>query len=212
VLPLRLYLTISLLALLVIRFTGQMDLVTGLDRPELAAAEKGALPKVVLQAQGTRFGIDGETMVCENLPTVACRLLRARAAPDARTLLHKLRLANERVLTNLGTVLFVLLPLFAVCLRVVNRHAGLGYAAHLIFALHLHAFWFLVLLVMQIVNWTPVNWAGGAVMLLYTLMAGRRVYGGVWWQRVLRAILLSALYVTLLFFTVVLAWLLALIA
>ena len=82
----------------------------------------------------------------------------------------------------------------------------------LVFALHLHAFWFGVLAVMQILNWTPVNWAGGAVMLVYTLLAGKRVYGGVWWQRGLRAILLSALYVSLLFFTVVLAWLLALIA
>jgi hypothetical protein len=212
VLPLRLYLTISLLALLLIRYTGQLDLVTGLDRPELAIAEQGSLPKLVVQARGMRFGVDGGAMVCENLPETACRLLRARAAPDARTLLHKLRLANERVLANLGTIPFVLLPLFAVCLRIVNRHAGMGYAEHLVFALHLHAFWFGVLAVMQIVNWTPVNWAGGAVMLLYTLLAGRRVYGGVWWQRALRAIVLSALYATLLAFTVVLAWLLALLA
>ncbi len=211
VLPLRLYLTISLLALLLMRATVQMDL-WGLDRPEVVAAEQGTLPKMVLQIRDLRFGVDGSAMVCVKLPETVCQLLRARAAPDARTLLHKLRLANDRVLANLSAIPFLLLPLFALCLRMVNRHAGMGYAAHLVFALHLHAFWFLVLTVMQIVNWAPVTWAGGAVMGLYTLRAGRLIYSGVWWQRVLRAALLSALYVTLLFFTVVLVWLLALVA
>jgi len=211
VLPLRLYLTISLLALLVIRFTGQAGLVTGLDRPDVVAAERGALPTLTLSVGGMRLGVKDGVFVCEKLPSFACELLRTRAATDARTFLHKLRQANERVLANLGAVMFVLLPLFALCLRVVNRGAGMRYTAHLVFALHLHSFWFLVLALMQLTR-EPLTWVGGAVMVMYTLVAGRRVYGGRWWQRAPRALLLTAMYAALLMVTVPLAWLLALVA
>ena len=209
VLPLRLYLTISLLALIVVRLAAQVDLVGGLDGPEVVAAEAQAFPSFVLNLRGLRFGVKDGVFICDNLPAAVCKVLHARAASDARSFLHKVRQSNERVLANFGAVMFVLLPLFALCLRVVNRHAGMGYAAHLVFALHLHSFWFLVLALMQL-NWAPVTWAGGAAMVLYTLVAGRRVYGGLWWQRVLRALLLSVLYATLLALTVPVAWLLAL--
>ena len=211
VLPLRLYLTISLLALLAMRLTGQVDLVGGLDRPEVVAAERGPLPTLMLDARGVRIGIKEGVFVCERLPGFVCSLLRERAATDARTFLHKLRQANERVLAHLGTVMFVLLPLFAACLWLVHRRTRMRYTAHLVFALHLHSFWFLALALAQLAR-PPLAWAGVAVVGVYTLMAGRRVYGGRWWQRALRALLLAAMYAVLLAVTVPLAWLLALVA
>ncbi len=96
----------------------------------------------------------------------------------------------ERVQANFGALLFVLLPLFAACLLAVNRRQRMPYSAHLVFALHLHAFWFIVLAVMQLfmqIPWHPIVWIGGAVMVGYTLMAGRLIYPDRRPVRLLRA-------------------------
>jgi hypothetical protein len=55
----------------------------------------------------------------------------------------------------------------------------------------------------------PWAWIGVAVMAVYTLMAGSRVYGGRWWARVLRSVALTLRYTALLALTVPLVWLLA---
>jgi Protein of unknown function (DUF3667) len=211
VLPLRLYLSVSLVMLLVARFAGGVDLVRGLDSPEVLAAEKGPLPTVMLGAGPVEIGIRQGVFGCKALPTAVCELVRTRAAPDTRTLLHKVRRANERVAANFGAVMFLLLPLFALCLKVVSWSSGMRYTAHLVFALHLHAFWFGVLALMRL-GPEPLAWLGGAVMLVYTLLAGRRVYGGRWGPRLARAAVLSVMYMALLAATVPLAWLLALVA
>ncbi len=209
VLPLRLYLSISLVLLLMVQLMGQITVVEGLDRPELAIAERGPLPNAVLDVQGRRMGLRAGVFVCEGLPTLLCQLVHERAAPDTRTYLQRLRAANERVVSHLGVVMFVLLPLFAACLKLLNARRGMPYTAHLVFALHLHSFWFLVLLAMQLLQ-PPLAWAGLPVIVVYTLLAGRRVYGGAWWARLLRGLALTAMYLLLLLVTLPLAWLLAL--
>jgi hypothetical protein len=214
VLPLRLYLTISVLLLLLTRMVGGLEMVPGLDKPEQVLAERGALPTLVLEAGPVSLGIREGQFICQGFPGWVCHVVRDRAAPDTRTYLSKVRRANERVQANFGAVLFVLLPLFAACLKAVNRRQRMPYSAHLVFALHLHAFWFIVLAVMQVVMqipWQPIVWVGVAVMAGYTLMAGRLVYPGRWPVRLLRAGALTLLYMGLLFLTVPLAWFLALV-
>ena len=197
VLPLRLYLSISLVCLLLARFVGGVDVVRGLDRPEVLAAEQGPLPTLVLSAAPLRLGIREGVFVCDGMPARVCQLLRQRAAPDTRTLLHKVRLANERVVANFGAVMFVLLPLFALCLMLANLGSGQRYTAHLVFALHLHAFWFIALTIMRFCP-EPLVWLGVAVMVTYTLLAGGRVYGGRWLPRLARALVMSVAYMTVL--------------
>jgi Protein of unknown function (DUF3667) len=211
VLPLRLFLSVSLVFLLQARFVGGVEVVRGLDRPELRAAERGALPTLVLSAPPLRLGIREGRFVCEFMPASVCELLRERAAPDTHTLLRKVRLANERVLANFGAVMFVLLPLFTLCLKLANLGSGLRYTEHLVFALHLHAFWFIVLAFMRF-SPEPLVWLGGAVMVVYTLVAGGRVYGGRWLPRLVRAVAMSLMYTAVLAVTVAGAWLLALVA
>ena len=211
VLPLRLYLSISLVLLIVVQLAGKVSVVEGLDRPELAAAEKGSLPSAVLNLQGRQIGIRNGVYLCEGLPQLLCQAVRERAATDTRTYLSRLRAANERVVSHFGAVMFVLLPLFAGCLRVVNRRCGMPYTEHVVFALHLHSFWFVVLVLMHL-PWPPLVWIGLATMALYTLRAGRRVYGGSWLQRLLGATALTLMYMALLVLTVPIAWLLALLA
>jgi hypothetical protein len=212
VLPLRLYLTISVALLLLTRVVGSVEAVAlGLDRPELRAAERGTLPTLLVQVGSFSLGIRDGVFVCRNLPAALCTLVRDRAAPDSRTLLERLRRANERLLSNFGAVMFVILPLFAGCLMLVHHGRGMAYGAHLVFTLHLHAFWFLVLALMRVVPF-PAAWAGVPVMVVYTGLAGRRVYGGPWGPRLLRGLALTALYMLLLAVTVPAVWLLGLVA
>jgi hypothetical protein len=211
VLPLRLYLSISLVLLVLAQTVGRVELVEGLDRPELAAAiEGGVPPAAVLSIHGRKLGLRNGVFVCEGLPRPVCEVVLQRAAPDTRTYLQRLRAANERVVKHFGLVMFVLLPLFAGCLKLVNWNRGMPYTAHLVFALHLHSFWFIVLAFMHLLQ-APWAWIGVAVMAVYTLMAGSRVYGGSWWARALRSVALTLLYMALLALTVPLAWLLALV-
>jgi uncharacterized membrane protein len=223
VLPLRLYLSVSLLLLLVLRFDGFSDGMLGLNHPGLRQAEQGDLQQltVYLAPGDFRLGVIKGAFVCQGLPAWLCQQVRQRAAPDSRTFLRKARLANERVVANLGAVMFVLLPLFALCLKLVNRRHRWPYASHLVFALHLHAFWFIVLALVQLgmahintsaIGWSPQLWLGVGVMVGYTLLAGRRVYGGeAWLPRLGRGLLLSLMYTVLLGLTVPVAWLLALV-
>ncbi len=211
VLPLRLYLTISLVLLVLMRVFAQVEVVEGLHRPEIRAAEKGALPTMTLNAGPLQLGVRNGGFVCLGLPQALCGVIQTRAAPDARTFLNRARLANERVVAHMGVVMFVLLPLFALCLSWVNRSARLAYTAHLVFALHLHAFWFLAL-IFTLLPWPPMAWVALAAMVVYTPMAGSRVYGGNWWARLWRGLALTLMYALLLTLAVPLAWLLALIA
>jgi Protein of unknown function (DUF3667) len=212
VLPLRLYLTVSLVLFLVVRFSHTVAVVDGVDSDAVRAAERGPLPTLVLNAGPVNLGVRQSAFVCDGLPALLCEQIRVRAAPDARQFLAKVRQANERVVDNFGVVMGVLLPLFALCLKFVNVHQR--YTAHLVFALHLHAFWSLVLTLMALAaSAVPVvRWLGLAWMIVYTLLASRRVYAGDWAPRLLRAVALTAMYMTLLVLTVPLAWLLALLA
>jgi hypothetical protein len=209
VLPLRLYLTVSVVLLVLVQILGQATLVDGLDRPELREAERNALPVAVLNVHGRQIGFRHGAFVCEGLPRWLCHAVQERAAPDTRTFVQRLRQANERVFSHVGAIMFVLLPLFAGCLRLVHLRRSMPYTEHLVFALHLHAFWFIVLLAMHLLE-APWVWVGPAVMLIYALLAARRVYGGGWPLRLLRGAALVTMYTGLLALMVPMAWLLAL--
>jgi hypothetical protein len=193
------------------RLLGGVNVITGLDRPEFVASERGTVPTLVLNFASVNLGIRESVFVCDGLPDWLCRQIRERAAPDTHTLLFKVRQVNERMTANAGALMFVLLPAFALCLKVVNLGSGLRYTAHLVFALHLHAFWFVMLALARLAP-SPLEWLAWAAMVVYTLLAGRRVYGGGWAPRLGRALALSALYMALLALTVPVAWMVALLA
>jgi hypothetical protein len=71
----------------------------------------------------------------------------------------------------------------------------LRYTEHLVFALHVHAFWFVALL-LTLPDWGPLTALALLAVPVYTLLAMKRVYGGRRWPRLLRAGLVSALYGT----------------
>jgi hypothetical protein len=209
VLPLRLYLTISLAVLLLARLVGSVSALGGLDNPALRDAVQAPRPTVVLNFFGSRMGMRDGQPVCERMPASVCRAVQRQIEADPRAFLPRLQQVNARVVAHWGEVMFLLLPVFALALRVLYRNRGLRYTEHLVHALHLHAFWFLVLAAMQL-PWPPLTWAGLGWMVVYTGLAGRRVYGGRWWPRLLRGAALFLFYGALLSLAVPLATLAAL--
>ena len=89
--------------------------------------------------------------------------------------------------------MFFILPLFAAGLKLAYLNRGMRYTEHLVFTLHLHAFWFVALLFM-LGDLPWLNLAAGLAIPLYTWLAMRRVYRDRWWTLLLRSGLLSLLY------------------
>jgi Protein of unknown function (DUF3667) len=85
------------------------------------------------------------------------------------------------------------LPLFAGLLKLI--YPGTVYGAHFLFAMHLHAAWYLMLLLLVLLASLP-----GALLALwlwsnlYPLLALKRVNGTGWWATLWRSALLAMLH------------------
>jgi hypothetical protein len=97
-----------------------------------------------------------------------------------------------------------LLPLCALLLEVAylggrQRHPARPhrYAAHLVFAAHVHAFAFLVATLFALLPDGPLRMLLVAWALPYGLLALRAVYGGSWLGIVLRAAAIAFVYLVL---------------
>jgi hypothetical protein len=188
VLPLRLYLTVSLVVLLALR------LVTSIALESPAANASFTHPKSFSMNLGSsRFGVRDNVFYCEDLPAWTCRRLKKKLDVDPASLQRQVLAMGERLMGNLGAAMFVLLPAFALWLKLVYLNRRLRYTEHLVFALHVHAFWFLML-ALTLIDQAWLSVIAFIAVPVYTLMAMRRVYGGRFWPRLLRAGVVSALY------------------
>jgi Protein of unknown function (DUF3667) len=190
VLPLRLYLSISVIVLLLLRATANFNV--DLDGSGSAVNIK-APGEFTIDAGFARAGIKGGNFYCEGFPPTICKRLQRRMDLDPKNLEREAQAFADRLVGNAGGALFALLPLFALWLKLVYFKRRMAYTEHLVFALHLHAFWFIAL-TLAVQGWPWISAAAGAAVPLYALLAARRVYGGRWWPLVLRAALVSLLY------------------
>ncbi len=190
VLPLRLYITISLVTLLLVRVAAPMSVNGGAEAIS-KAGETGDVTVIDL-GNGSRTGIDNGRFYCEKLPPWVCTRLQARLDVDAKSFARELARWPERFLSHWGTAMFLLVPIFALLTMLVHAGRGLRYTEHLVYALHVHSFWFLAIAASLV----PV--AGSALVLVampvHGYAAARRVYGGGWLGTVLRALLVAMLY------------------
>ncbi len=190
VLPLRLYLTISLLTLLALRLGADVNVQFKAEDGQVMAKEKQNL---VINMGGGRAGLRQGVFFCESLPAWVCKRVQRRIDFDPKAMAGEMSLLQERFIGNLGGAMFLLLPSFALWLKLVYFNRRLHYTEHLVFALHVHAFWFLALALAV----SGMSWLVGVACIavpVYTLMAMKRVYGGRLWPRLLRAGLVSVLY------------------
>ena len=192
VLPLRLYLTISVVMLLALRLFGGSEVKFSAEDSEKMARKK---PNISFMSSGedTGLGVRDGVFYCKNFPAWVCKRAQRRIDIDPKAVAGAVEQFRDRFVGNLGGAMFLLLPSFALWLKLVYLNRRLHYTEHLVFALHVHAFWFLALGLAFTDTWWLV--APGLVAVpIYTLMAMRRVYGGRRWVRVLRAGMVSLLY------------------
>ncbi len=189
VLPLRLYLSVSLITLLLVRLaTTGMDNVVKVDWD----MSKGEYSVFTL-GDGSGAGLKDGVYYCNGLPQWLCKRLERRMVADPKSLQREATALGERAISNLGVAMFGLLPLFALCLKLVYLNRRLRYTEHLVFALHLHACWF-ILLALMLLDWPVLTGLAFMALPVYTWMAMRRVYGGRWWPLLLRSMLVSSVY------------------
>jgi hypothetical protein len=194
VLPLRLYITISLATLLLVRLVTPLHFEIGPEalRDVAGTGSEGGQVVVIDFGNGSRAGLDKGKFYCERLPAWLCNPLAARMDIDRKSFERELKLWPERFLARWGTAMFLLVPIFALFLKLAYLGRGLRYTEHLVHALHLHSFWFLAVAL----STAPVPGANlaFAAMPVYTLISARRVYGGGWLGTVMRALAVALLY------------------
>ncbi len=109
------------------------------------------------------------------------------------------------------TVMFILLPIFALVLKLLYIRQGRYYAEHFVFLLHAHSFLFLIFTAMLLIG--QAGLLGGWVELglfiwigVYLLLAMRRVYGQGWGMTFVKWWSLAWIYFWVLVATVPLAF------
>ncbi len=208
VLPLRLYLTVSVVVLLALRL--MIAVQPGMDARQVELIQDGP-PSLDLDLGVARVAVENGLFVCEGLPSWLCDRLKKRAVLAPQAVVEDFRLVRERLTANGGATMFVLMPSFAFGLWLLYRDRRLRYTEHLVFALHLHAFWFIAIAVLQ-VNFTPTETVALLAIPVYAVLAMRRVYGGSWAGLALRAAVLSTAYAALVGVAIVTLALIALLA
>lgn len=189
VLPLRIYLSISLVVLLALRIAAAWNIDEAL---QVDLGDRRASVNALAFGE-TRVGLNEGVFFCEGMPAWLCKRFQRRLDVDPKALLAQIPQLGERVVANLGAAMFVMLPAFATWLKLLYLNRRLRYTEHLVFALHVHAFWFVAL---ALTVFGP-GWVGTLAFFavpVYTLLAMRRVYGGRWWPLLLRAGVIAALY------------------
>jgi hypothetical protein len=129
--------------------------------------------------------------VIESQPRMFRPMFRAMAADD-RGLMRRATDAMPRVL-------FILIPVLAAVLRLFYRRRH--YPEHLYFAVHFGAFVFIVLTVEVLAVYTrslvltaAAQLIGALVIVVYGVVAQRRVYGGSWLATRAKAFGVSVVY------------------
>jgi hypothetical protein len=114
----------------------------------------------------------------------------------------------QQFLGAVPTALFLLMPVFALLLKLCFLGSGRSYLEHLVVALYSHCFLLLMLMTLFLLvaagNAGVAAWLTGLgyaavwiFMPIYLWLMQRRVYGGGWWINALRYVVIGWTYVVL---------------
>lgn len=215
VLPLRLYLSASIVFFLVVKIFGAGSLVkTNVgDLPgTTATATAVGAPQKGLRVGRTdapilAFAVDeeaprspfAEVLKCDGFAAVQCarvnRYLKEKY--QAQTAAEVGRQVKDRTISLAPYAMFAFVPVFALFTRLLYLRRRMYYGEHLVYAFHIHAFAFLILLAVSLANKGVGDLLGMAGMV-YFWLALRRVFGGRWWATTLRYLTISIIYPLLL--------------
>ena len=195
VLPLRLYLTVSLVFFLLLRLAAP-----GADRMSSAihrSLDDGGVTFTIVDIGFAKAIRNPDGSFTCNLPKRLCDRINERVLQSKGELERRYSNVLPELFSHLSTAVFLLLPLFAIYLQLAYRRRT--YGEHFLFALHLHSFWFLMLLVLLLPTpeWIRVLLMG--YLAVYSAAALHAVYAASWWKTVLKGLGLSLAYLVSLF-------------
>lgn len=196
VLPLRLYLTASLLFFLVAKVIApQADFRVAMGS-DAATAPVPADKSGSMTFSPTRPDKSGNVTFSCDASTAPCRKLQERLRERYGDLSQaKLgAIVRDRLVAYSPYAMFLLLPLFALLTRVAYRSRPFNYGEHMVFAFHVHTFAFLAGSVAAIVGLLSIETLAAAI---YLAVALHRVFGGRAWTRILRFLFIFVAYFVL---------------
>jgi hypothetical protein len=191
VLPLRLYLTVSVVFFLLLR------LVAAPSAERMNAAFHRSLNDGHSTFTIIDFGFgkairkaDG-SFTCD-LPKWLCKRITERVVQPPGELERRLSNLTGDLFGHLSTAVFLLLPVFAFYLQLA--YFKRTYGEHFLFALHVHSFWFLGLMVLLLPLPEWIRWLVEAYLIVYSVVALHAVYASAWWATVLKGLLIGLAY------------------
>ena len=116
---------------------------------------------------------------------------------NGKTQTQVLGMLKDGTIANIPYALFMLLPLFALLTKLLYINRGFYYGEHVVYALHIHAFTFFVLLLFALMP----GWLGAVVLtaaVVYYLVALQRFFGGRWPMTFIRYMVIGVVYPMLL--------------
>lgn len=199
--PARLFLVLSLTLFALLRFVGGPLVI---NDEALTQAERDEIARDVANAdEHSGFSVDPDLKFHLDMLGASWLVPLQRRIDSFNQLSRQGR--GEQIgagLLRYGPyAAFVLLPLFALLLKIV--YAGRGrryplrprrYVAHLVFGAHSHAFLFLVGILMGLIPVAAVRGALVVWAIVYLLRSMKTVYGGGWTGVVVRAMVIFVAY------------------
>jgi hypothetical protein len=193
VLPLRLYLTVSVVFFLLLKLAaapGNVRVVSAFHR---SLHDEHSVFTIVDLGFGKALRNADGSFTCD-LPKWFCNRIEERVLRQPGELERRYSSLPTELVSHLSTAVFLLLPLFAFYLQLAYFRRA--YGEHFLFALHVHSFWFLVLMVLLLPTpgWIRLPLAG--YLFVYSVMALHAVYRSPWWKTVLKGLAIGVAYIT----------------
>lgn len=183
VVPLRLYLTLSVLFFALLHYgPTQFSLVKPhAEAPNrLGLTDKEPGPDTV-RINSKLLGVN---------PAWDARVKQITAMPTDEAI----ALVRSKFFAYVPYAMFLIMPLFALYLKLLYLGSGRRYGEHMLFALHANGFAFLLLGLIWVAPWTELGVALFIWLLAYLPIAMRRVYGGSRKVTAVRWAVLMAVY------------------
>lgn len=206
--PLRLYLTASIIFFLLVKVLGAGNLFKVQESSDKntkeaisqASAEQSKAG-IAIPNSNTMFDLNKaatEMLRCD-ATSIPCQKMKAYfdqkyATRTAREMGHEVK---DRAIAWAPYAMFLFVPVFALLTQLLYRRRKLYYGEHLVYAFHIHAFTFFLLLLMAFMpeGVSPLIALYGTI---YYFMAMRRVFGGRLWPTLLRYSVVATVYPVLL--------------
>jgi hypothetical protein len=186
--PLRVYLTFSILFFAILKLMGPPVVQADLPAPQAASVEHAAQ---VRKQSASLIQLDpgNDVKVLTNVPGVGPKINAFLAKPGS----EQLKAFAAAFFAYVPYAMFLLMPLFALYLKLLYLGSGRRYGEHLLFALHTNAFAFAMFGLMIVAGALGLDFVVFLLalwLIAYLPIAMRRVFGGALWATCLRWIVL----------------------